>query len=125
VSRGWQRVCDGWILPRLSTGLTCMAVKVCTKPLLTHPHPSRILELLSASQGNILDDEELIDTLAQAKVRPVGGGAAGAVEGSYAKGRFEGRRSNPLGRWAACHMDAAASGPQTHPPLRRHPSPPR
>ncbi|GBF98747.1 dynein heavy chain axonemal [Raphidocelis subcapitata] len=28
----------------------------------------RILELLSASQGNILDDEELIDTLAQAKL---------------------------------------------------------
>jgi hypothetical protein len=28
----------------------------------------RILGLLSASSGNILDDEELIDTLAQAKV---------------------------------------------------------
>lgn len=31
----------------------------------------RILGLLSASSGNILDDEELIDTLAQAKVRTV------------------------------------------------------
>lgn len=29
----------------------------------------RILSLLSASSGNILDDEELINTLAQAKVR--------------------------------------------------------
>jgi dynein heavy chain len=29
----------------------------------------RILGLLSASSGNILEDEELIDTLAQAKVR--------------------------------------------------------
>lgn len=29
----------------------------------------RILGLLSAATGNILDDEELIDTLAQAKVR--------------------------------------------------------
>lgn len=29
----------------------------------------RILGLLSASSGNILDDEELINTLAQAKVR--------------------------------------------------------
>lgn len=28
----------------------------------------RILEMLSASAGNILDDEELINTLAQAKV---------------------------------------------------------
>lgn len=28
----------------------------------------RILGLLSASSGNILDDEEIIDTLAQAKV---------------------------------------------------------
>lgn len=38
-----------------------------------HPHhstlPPRILELLSAASGNILDDEELINTLAQAKVR--------------------------------------------------------
>ncbi len=31
---------------------------------------SRILGLLSASSGNILDDEELINTLAQAKARP-------------------------------------------------------
>lgn len=29
----------------------------------------RILQLLSASSGNILDDEELINTLAQSKVR--------------------------------------------------------
>lgn len=36
----------------------------------THAHipPCSILELLSSSAGNILDDEELINTLAQAKV---------------------------------------------------------
>jgi dynein heavy chain len=28
----------------------------------------RILGLLSAAQGNILDDQELVDTLAQSKV---------------------------------------------------------
>lgn len=36
----------------------------------------RILSLLSASSGNILDDEELINTLAQAKVRRLPQGIA-------------------------------------------------
>jgi dynein heavy chain len=40
----------------------------------------RILGLLSASSGNILDDEELIDTLAQAKV---GSGHVHEREGWY------------------------------------------
>lgn len=34
----------------------------------------KILEMLSNSQGNILDDEELINTLAQSKVSSAGMG---------------------------------------------------
>ena len=37
----------------------------------------KILSMLSNSQGNILDDEELINTLAQSKVRRVCGGEGG------------------------------------------------
>lgn len=44
---------------------------------------NRILQLLSASSGNILDDEELINTLAQSKV----GGAGGGAEGQGTRGR--------------------------------------
>lgn len=37
----------------------------------------KILFMLSNSQGNILDDEELINTLAQSKVRKQRGGGRG------------------------------------------------
>ena len=41
----------------------------------------KILFMLSNSQGNILDDEELINTLAQSKVREHSGDGVAAVGG--------------------------------------------
>lgn len=54
-------------MPQLSDTLAPLTVRACCVGLLRRPVQEKILKLLRESEGNILDDEQLLNTLNNSK----------------------------------------------------------